>query len=257
MSGSTRSRQKRKLEPISIEELAGTTGMSGFCTFLTRDTSVPVPALDGLSGAASEVEVPTESGAPVIDAPESTAPVSSAPGLTAPGLGAPVSGALNSDALARSRHEATGGPDSGALEPGAVESSAPDSIRRRIRVREAATVQDGHSLAEQAVYDAMYRAGKPYQGDSRVLTHRAPHAGAVVPHGIQQLQSERPLAGRQTGHRRRRRLQLYRGTHLYHLQLSRNSAAAQGGRVDPRDPHPRGGLRGPRNRPGNISIECT
>ena len=48
MSGSTRSRQKRKLEPISIEELAGTTGMSGFCTFLTRDTSVAVPALDRL-----------------------------------------------------------------------------------------------------------------------------------------------------------------------------------------------------------------
>jgi len=42
--------------------------------------------------------------------------------------------------------------------------------RRRIRIRETATVQDGHSLAEQAVYDAMYRAGKPYQGDSRVLT---------------------------------------------------------------------------------------
>ena len=31
-------------------------------------------------------------------------------------------------------------------------------------------MQDGHSLAEQAVYDAMYRAGRPYQGDSRVLT---------------------------------------------------------------------------------------
>jgi hypothetical protein len=42
--------------------------------------------------------------------------------------------------------------------------------RRRVRIREAVTVQDGHSLAEQAVYDAMYRAGKPYQGDSRLLT---------------------------------------------------------------------------------------
>ena len=39
-----------------------------------------------------------------------------------------------------------------------------------MRIREAITVQDGHSLAEQAVYDAMYRAGKPYQGESRILT---------------------------------------------------------------------------------------
>lgn len=31
-------------------------------------------------------------------------------------------------------------------------------------------MQDAHSLAEQAVYDAMYRAGKPHQGDSRMLT---------------------------------------------------------------------------------------
>lgn len=32
------------------------------------------------------------------------------------------------------------------------------------------TVQDAHTLAEQAVYDAMYRAGRPHQGDSRILT---------------------------------------------------------------------------------------
>ena len=64
-----------------------------------------------------------------------------------------------------------GAPDWSANESGAVEASALDSYpRRRTRIREAATVQDGHSLAEQAVYDAMYRAGKPYQGDSRILT---------------------------------------------------------------------------------------
>jgi hypothetical protein len=82
-------------------------------------------------------------------------------------------------------------PETGALEitpatpdfdcgPTAVESSAPESTapesvedfryRRRPRIREAVTVEDGHSLAEQAVYDAMFRAGKPYQGDSRILT---------------------------------------------------------------------------------------
>src|SRR5579862_60690 len=71
MSGSSRSRSKRKLEPISIEELAGTTGMSGFCSFLTRDSSVPVPALDHLGG--------DDPGAPVIRPPVSGAGEEAAP----------------------------------------------------------------------------------------------------------------------------------------------------------------------------------
>ena len=168
MSGSTRSRQKRKLEPISLEELAGTTGMSGFCTFLTRDTSVPVPALDSLDSSAPDSDA-SVSAAPVITAPEpiklgvepkssalesnsfdSDAPISSAPVIEIANSSAPNLYALDLDPLITS-----------ALEP---------FIRRRPRVREASTVQDGHSLAEQAVYDAMYRAGRPYQGDSRALT---------------------------------------------------------------------------------------
>jgi hypothetical protein len=62
-------------------------------------------------------------------------------------------------------------PDIAAPELDAVETSAPDwTPHRRVRIRETATVQDGHSLAEQAVYDAMYRAGRPYHGESRILT---------------------------------------------------------------------------------------
>src|ERR1043165_2507346 len=63
----SRSRQKRKLEPISIEELAGATGMSGFCTFLTRDPQVAVPVLDELQKGA------VESSAPMLPAPETPA----------------------------------------------------------------------------------------------------------------------------------------------------------------------------------------
>ena len=46
MSGSSRSQRKHKLEPITLEELAGTTGMSGFGTLFTRDLSQSVPLLD-------------------------------------------------------------------------------------------------------------------------------------------------------------------------------------------------------------------
>jgi hypothetical protein len=161
----SRSRQKRKLEPISLEELAGATGMSGFCTFLTRDNSVPVPALDGL-----------ESSAPVSAAQETSAVVSAAP----------EPNPLQSHALDSGYGQQTGAPEIGAPvwavpEQPATELSAPEEsapavgapdyrFRRRPRIREAHTVRDGHSLAEQAVYEAMYGAGKPYRGEARILT---------------------------------------------------------------------------------------
>jgi hypothetical protein len=161
----SRSRQKRKLEPISLEELAGATGMSGFCTFLTRDNSVPVPALDGL-----------ESGAPVSAAEQTSAVVQAAPELnpleshaldSEYGLetSAPVASAPVETARLETATELSAG------EEDAPACGAPDyRFRRRPRIREAHTVRDGHSLAEQAVYEAMYGAGKPYRGESRILT---------------------------------------------------------------------------------------
>src|SRR6266508_3957955 len=56
MAGSSRSKHKPKLEPISLEELAGTTGMSGFCSFLAKPASV----------YARESEAPTLSGTPTL-----------------------------------------------------------------------------------------------------------------------------------------------------------------------------------------------
>src|SRR5579872_890012 len=183
MSGSTRSRQKRKLEPISIEELAGTTGMSGFCTFLTRDSSVPVPALDRLEAI--------ESGAPELPASELAAcdtAASQSDAVVSTGIDpcasesqpiasqpSPLTQIIQTSALdlpaANSAAPQFTAVDKDAPDPEAPELGAFDSFtRRRIRIREASTVQDAHSLAEQAVYDAMYRAGRPYQGDSRILT---------------------------------------------------------------------------------------
>jgi hypothetical protein len=145
----SRSRQKRKLEPISIEELAGATGMSGFCTFLTRDASTAVPALDALESDALSI----------------TAPEPSAPELSAPETIALESPALDSGYGKSTEPEPTA-PDSIAVETGALDSR----YRRRPKIREAVTVEEGHSLAEEAVYEAMFRAGKPYRGDSRILT---------------------------------------------------------------------------------------
>jgi hypothetical protein len=65
----------------------------------------------------------------------------------------------------------SGAPETGAAEAGAPKSDGVDfRFRRRPRIREAQTVQDGHSLAEQAVYETMYGAGKPYREGCRILT---------------------------------------------------------------------------------------
>src|SRR4051794_1189577 len=160
----SRSRQKRKLEPISIEELAGATGMSGFCTFLTRDSSTPVPALDHLETGALDRAAP-EPTAVLTSAPsvaprdfiESVAPVSSAPKARAPEDSAPSSAAPNIGARAitafDSRYGESTEPDPDAPELPALATGALDCrYRRRPRIRAAVTVQDGHSLAEEAVY---------------------------------------------------------------------------------------------------------
>jgi hypothetical protein len=151
----SRSRQKRKLEPISIEELAGATGMSGFCTFLTRDPLVPVPVLDQFEKGA----------------PETLAPVQDAPVITAVDQAAPDAAPIEEAALDSRYGVESSAPESAALQSDAAESNAADfRYRRRPRIREAHTVQDGHSLAEQAVYETMYASGKPYRDESRILT---------------------------------------------------------------------------------------
>ena len=198
MSGSTRSRQKRKLEPISIEELAGTTGMSGFCTFLTRDNSVAVPALDHLDESSASGSDAVEIAALQSSAPRSLATIASAPDSSsvdrpAPEISAPVIEQFSNvpdlleinvppepqraiPSAPESARQISSALDLPAFESDASDIDAPETAaldsfpRRRIRIREASTVQDAHSLAEQAVYDAMYRAGRPYRGDSRMLT---------------------------------------------------------------------------------------
>ncbi|MGH9376843.1 MAG: hypothetical protein ACRD1J_11885 [Terriglobia bacterium] len=42
-------------------------------------------------------------------------------------------------------------------------------LPRTHRVRRAARVQDGHSLGEQALYDALWQAAQPYSADARII----------------------------------------------------------------------------------------
>jgi len=187
-SSSSRSRPKRKLEPISLEELAGTTGMSGFGTLFTRDLSQNVPVLDDLApfkgessalsfdtGALSSTAVVPAAAVP--SAVEDSAPVTSASTRSAPSIPAPIETAV---AFVPPVAEITGSASSalvistdntGALESSAAQTGTVHTPGYRFpKIRPAATVEEGHSLAEHAIYLAMYRAGKPYQGEDRILT---------------------------------------------------------------------------------------
>jgi hypothetical protein len=170
----SRSRQKRKLEPISIEELAGTTGMSGFCSFLTRDSSISVPILDRIEPGAPETsEADMSAPLPTAVTTPAVEPGGPEPAALDPRYGPVVAGGIETSAPETTARK-TNAPVVAGVESSADDSTAPEAedfrYRRRPRIREAVTVQDGHSLAEQAVYDAMWREGKPYRGDARILT---------------------------------------------------------------------------------------
>ena len=83
MSG--QSRHRRKLEPITLEELAGTAGMSGFCSFLTRDPNTPVPALDKYLVEQSAQPALAVEDIPKIDIENRTTPVVMEPAGTSMG----------------------------------------------------------------------------------------------------------------------------------------------------------------------------
>ena len=102
---------------------------------------------------------PVESGVPERGAPDSDSPEVALPEKGTPDIGIPESGLPLSDFMETGVPE-TGAPFShvGALQAG------------RYKIRPVSTVQDGHSFAEQAVYEALWKAGKPVNEDVRVLT---------------------------------------------------------------------------------------
>ena len=174
MTGSNaRSRRKSKLEPISLAELAETPGMSGFCSFLTRPADQPVPALDG----SAEGDTPPVGNAPGVEE-TAAALTGSTPGtisVTPPVLetaAAPAPPQVEIVApVERTRAADTVRDTVIALETPPVVKTVPirtssAQIARRFqplenaRVRRAVLAQDGHTMAEQIIYSALFHSGE-------------------------------------------------------------------------------------------------
>lgn len=147
MTGSNaRSKRKSKLEPISLAELAETPGMSGFCTFLTRTADQPVPALD--TGTILETPPVLEDG------------MRDESHLETPPVAEPV------HVAATPRLETAVILETPPVVKQSVYRTASPQIARRFqplenaRLKKAVLAQDGHTMAEQIIYSALYSAGE-------------------------------------------------------------------------------------------------
>ena len=136
-------KKRPPMEPISYDELMSNAGMSGFVSFLEHPS--PAQATEALAMKAEAVAGPV--GAPAaIPQPGGTRDVRSADdrfsSSVLPRLSVPLG---KTDDKKRSSAERT--------------SRVP--LGRQGRIRKATMAEDGHSLAEQAVYEVLWQEASP------------------------------------------------------------------------------------------------
>jgi len=183
---SKRSKRRPAMEPLGWDEIVSQPGMGGYLSFLNGpvplphlqapDTAlapdpgvVPHPGLDlsPVPHSNSEtVSSPVVVSTPHIgSAPElPTAPdIVSAQTETIPGI-APQPGVVStpvSDRAPEAKHAII------ASTPGVVSISALSS--QRLRIRRCAATHDGHSLGEEVLYQAIWKAAHPESAESRTI----------------------------------------------------------------------------------------
>lgn len=160
---SKRSKRKAAMEPLGWDEIVSQPGMGGYLSFLNGP--VPLPHLQ--SPATESVTIPEIASIPD---PAMTPVVVSDPGI---GSGSAVV------------PDQTPGP---SLAPGVVSSPEiipnPEDIQQRapevvsipavlsdhrLRIRKCASAHDGHSLGEEVLYQALWKAAAPESGDARTI----------------------------------------------------------------------------------------
>ncbi len=154
-----KSRRKPVLEPIRLDEILTGPGMSGFLSVL--EPPVKAPHLQRLVNEIKDIPLAELSEAQVQAPPAETIPVESS-GLESSGARRHQDVSSGVDSLPL---ETRGGPWSGIYPP---LDTSPGG--RRLKIREAQIAADGHSLGEQALYEALYRAAHPYSEQARIIT---------------------------------------------------------------------------------------
>ena len=199
-NSSSLKRHKRKLEPISIDELAGDSTMTGFSDLFKIPTGLTPQSSSASANAwIRPIDILTES--PLLTTAQAERDVATVVSETS----GPVSAAgsalddllsfnLDTDGLISGDYERTrdkscsiltGGeldrvepsPETCPLETGPSKTDGletvplvPTLLRRKLQIREARLVQEGHTYGEQTVYEALWKNGIIVSDSVRLIT---------------------------------------------------------------------------------------
>lgn len=168
-----RSKRKPAMEPLGWDEIVSQPGMGGYLSFLNGP--VPLPHLQNSSpGAATDPGVATgpvnETLTAIKTAPgAATAPVTigePVPQTDTAAISTPGSDSINTPGITTSPGVDLTPPQAKAPEVVSIPASAAGP---RLRIRKCAVTHDGHSLGEEVLYQALWRAASNESADARTI----------------------------------------------------------------------------------------
>ena len=177
---SKRSKRRPAMEPLGWDEIVSQPGMGGYLSFLNGP--VPLPHLQGGAavaldpGVVSHPEPELTSDLPLGSEAAADPVVISTPRVdTAP---EPVPAAVIHEAVIEAIPEIATSPgvvSTPQIETGEVDSGPgvvliPAVPAGRIRIRRCAATHDGHSLGEEVLYQALWKAGAAESDGTRRIT---------------------------------------------------------------------------------------
>ena len=177
---SKRSKRKPAMEPLGWDEIVSQPGMGGYLSFLNGP--VPLPHLQGsatalapdpgvVSHSGSGTEPDPHLGSEIVPNPAVVPgpPLDSVPDLTTTPDPVTVPDVGTTEVTPGSISP------SGVVSPLSI-ASAPEVVSipaaqlgQRLRIRRCAATHDGHSLGEEVLYQAIWKAARPESAEARTI----------------------------------------------------------------------------------------
>ena len=165
---SKRSKRKPAMEPLGWDEIVSQPGMGGYLSFLNGP--VPLPHLQGSAPAAA-----ADPGVDSVPEPGAASQIEPALGIgtttpiaTAPGVVYRKSPEVDSIPLSKTTSDNLAATPVSPRTPGVV--SVPIvATSPRLRIRKCAAAHDGHSLGEEVLYQALWKAGNPESDETKTI----------------------------------------------------------------------------------------
>jgi len=167
-----RSKRKPAMEPLGWDEIVSQPGMGGYLSFLNGP--VPLPHLQN-PGAGPVLDPGVDSTTrtdPIGAAEPTTLPIKTPANSPAPGVvsalpDGPVPVVESTPPIASASGLATA--RASAVMTPEVFSIPVAQIGPRLRIRKCAATHDGHSLGEEVLYQALWKAARPESAEARSI----------------------------------------------------------------------------------------